>query len=146
MPRMALPARVMPNARSKNLAAASGSGTERAICRSFAMGGLLAEGTRSMGLHGCFRFALRLLGRGGRGLPRQIFGDDRAIELGNCAVRKPTPDLVHAEEGYAQIASQCQPLAIRAYGHHGAVYLSVAGIDDVSALVMQALSLHASDQ
>src|SRR5262245_15163825 len=81
-----------------------------------------------------------------RGASRQIFGNDRAIELPHGAVRQALPHLVHAKEWNAEIAPHGQYLPVGAQRHHRAVDGAIARIEDIAVLIAQAVAPHISDE
>ena len=74
--------------------------------------------------------------RGGR-LRRQIFRDNRRIELRDVGIRQPLPGLVATEQRKADIAAHGQFLAVGADGHLGMIDLAIARIEHVAVLVLQ---------
>ena len=81
-----------------------------------------------------------------RGLRRQIFCDDRGIDLRHRRIRQPGPDLVLAEQRDAEIAAHRQRLPVGAQRHLGLVDLAVARIEHVAVLVFQSVALHVADE
>ena len=80
-----------------------------------------------------------------RALPRQIFGDEDRVELFKRTVRQPIPDVVATEQLKAEVAANGKRLPIGADRHDRAVDVPVARIEDVAALVPQAVPPHVSD-
>src|SRR5258708_14568973 len=70
---------------------------------------------------------------------------DRGIELRITGVRQALPILVFPKGGRPQVAPNGQILTIGTDLHQGAPLLAVARIANGSAVVVQALALHALD-